>query len=697
MITWLANLSNRIAVLCVISFSLVACGGGGGGGGGFIPADGNESLPLTIATDALPDASAGADYTALVEANGGKAPYSWAITDDGGTGLEINNEGFITGTAPEKGQYGLTIEVTDKSNKTDKLSTILTVVSGPDSLAITTTALPSAIDGVQYTALVQAAGGKEPYSWTIVDDGGTGFTINNEGFLTGTAPESGNYGLTIQVEDSVGTTNKSSIIMTVAGGETPQPLAIATNSLPAAEEKTGYTAILEAVGGQGDYLWTMISSGGSGLQLRDDGVLSGTAPAKGDYAITVSVQDDTRTVTNTFILTVAADSDALTISTGSLPAGVVGVRYAAVLNASGGTKPYVWTLASSNTAGLGLTPAGVLTGIPNAPGTFGIVFRVSDGTSTDQLALTVTIAPGGGIGAEDPLSIQTNSLPAADRVLYAAAVKAAGGIPPYTWTGGDTGSPGTGFQVEPVSGSITGNTNDLLPGQYGYSVTVTDTAGDTDTRSYVITVPGGDTPPVKILTENPLPRAYESLFYTTILRAVGGTGLTAWSVIDTVGFPGTAPSFASPEDIASGVLTWNSVDVAQGSYLITIQVDDTDDGSSDVVTFDLQASAAPVRITTDNPLPGAIEGVTYSTVIVALGGGATNTWSVLSVTKDDIAYVGGPAFVGGGISDGTLTWDSGDVESGNYVVTVEVVSVDADDFASSDQKTFNLEVLPATP
>ena len=42
-----------------------------------------------------------------------------------------------------------------------------------DLPAITTTALPSAIEGVQYTALVEASGGIEPYSWNLVDDGGT--------------------------------------------------------------------------------------------------------------------------------------------------------------------------------------------------------------------------------------------------------------------------------------------------------------------------------------------------------------------------------------------------------------------------------------------------------------------------------------------------------------------------------------------
>ncbi|MFT5710040.1 MAG: hypothetical protein ACI8QT_000728 [Halioglobus sp.] len=685
MINWLANLSNRIALLCIISISLVACGGGSGSGGGFIPDD-DVSVPLNITTAELPVAAAGADYTALVGVEGGKTPYSWAIIDDGGTGFAINSEGFITGTAPQRGDYGLTLEVTDNANNTDKLSIILTVDIGPDALAITSTALPNAIDGIQYTALLEAAGGKEPYAWTLVDDGGTGFTINNEGLLTGTAPAGGQYGLTLQVTDASSATDKTSIILTVTG-DTPQPLSIATTSLPNAEEQKGYAAILEAVGGQGDYQWTLISNGGSGLQLRDDGLLNGTAPAEGQYGITVSVMDDTRTVSDTLILTVTADSSPLAITTSSLPNGTVKGRYAAILNASGGDTSYTWTLLSNGGSGLSLSTAGVLSGTPALAGTFGLIFKVSDGTRTTQQALTLAITAAG--GTDEVLNITSPQAFTADRVLFAAAMAATGGVPPYRWTGKDVSSPGTSFEIDEGSGTLTGNTNDLLPGQYGYSVTVTDTANQEDTQSIVITIPGGDLPPIKILTENPLPTAYETLTYTTILRSVGGEPINTWTILDTAGFTGTPPAFTNPQE---GVLVWNAADTVQGNYLITIQVVSSDsDITSDVVTFDLQASAAPVRITSAAALPGGVVGTAYSTVISAEGGGGTDTWSVVSVTGSASATE--PDFNSlADIASGTLTWPA--PEEGTYTVTVKVVSEDGSGIASDDEKEFELEILP---
>ena len=122
-----------------------------------------------------------------------------------------------------------------------------------EPVTIITTALPSAVDGITYVQLVNADGGELPYSWTVLDDGNTGLTINNEGVLTGTPPKAGDYGITLQVADSASSRDKASFVLTVT--EDPQPLAIATaaDGLPAAEEGKEYLALLEAVGGAGDY------------------------------------------------------------------------------------------------------------------------------------------------------------------------------------------------------------------------------------------------------------------------------------------------------------------------------------------------------------------------------------------------------------------------------------------------------------
>ena len=234
-----------------------------------------------------------------------------------------------------------------------------------------------------------------------------------------------------------------------------------------------------------------MSNGTSGLKLRQDGLLNGTAPQEGQYAITVSVVDGTgiATATGTLILTVTAQSSPLKITTTSLGQGTVGERFAAVLAASGGDKPYTWTLISDGgQSGLRLSNGGVLSGTPTQPGTFAFEFRVSDGINIDQSAIPLEIEPAGGGG--EALVIITMALPdIIGSTSYAFMVQATGGTQPYTWGGEDETVPSTGFTMDPSTGIITGVTSGLSAGTFGYGVNVMDSAGASAAKSYVITKP----------------------------------------------------------------------------------------------------------------------------------------------------------------------------------------------------------------
>ena len=71
----------------------------------------------------------------------------------------------------------------------------------------------------------------------------------------------------------------------------------------------------------------------------------------------------------------------LRVTTASVPAGRVRRAYRATLTASGGTRPYTWSLASGRLpAGVTLSRSGVLAGIPSRAGAVRFTVRVSDGT-----------------------------------------------------------------------------------------------------------------------------------------------------------------------------------------------------------------------------------------------------------------------------------------------------------------------------
>ncbi|MBI5076005.1 MAG: putative Ig domain-containing protein [Nitrospirae bacterium] len=132
----------------------------------------------------------------------------------------------------------------------------------------------------------------------------------------------------------------------------------------------------------------------------------------------------------------------LTITTTSLPGGVVGTAYpATTLTATGGSGPKTWSVsAGALPGGLTLSAAGVITGTPTAPGTFNFTVQVTDssGTATKPLSIIVTVGP---------LTITTTSLPGGvvGTAYPATTLTATGGFGPKTWSivlgGGGIGVP----------------------------------------------------------------------------------------------------------------------------------------------------------------------------------------------------------------------------------------------------------------
>jgi hypothetical protein len=92
----------------------------------------------------------------------------------------------------------------------------------------------------------------------------------------------------------------------------------------------------------------------------------------------------------------------LSITTTSLPNGTVGSAYSQVVQASGGTPSYSWSLVPGQGTlppGLSLSGGGVITGTPTTAGTSNFTVRVTDAASaTAQKALSIVVVTGGGGG-----------------------------------------------------------------------------------------------------------------------------------------------------------------------------------------------------------------------------------------------------------------------------------------------------------
>jgi hypothetical protein len=187
------------------------------------------------------------------------------------------------------------------------------------------------------------------------------------------------------------------------------PLTIGADLLPEGEVNVAYNSDLAISGGAPPY--TVILLKGSlpmGLGIDNTGAITGTpTPLAKSVSFTVKATDSFgSSVGKQFKIKIFK---ALDITTPSLKAVKEGRKYAAALKATGGKKPYGWSILSGDLpSGLTFDSAtGKIQGIPTEVGRFDLTFQVSDplgGESQKAFSLLVDLAvecapapPGSGI------------------------------------------------------------------------------------------------------------------------------------------------------------------------------------------------------------------------------------------------------------------------------------------------------------
>ena len=194
-----------------------------------------------------------------------------------------------------------------------------------------------------------------------------------------------------------------------------------------------YTGTIPVTGGTGPYKCTLQSGAvPAGLTLNSNCSLTGT-PTGGTASPIIGVFDSSNPPANgSGPVTITINPAPLTITTGTLPNGTVGVAYSATIGVTGGNAPYSCSLVTGILqAGLSLGANCVVSGTPTVSGTVSLGVKAADSSNpavstTGQVGLTIVAAP---------ITLTPGNPPVATvGVPYTGIIPVSGGMGPYTCT-----------------------------------------------------------------------------------------------------------------------------------------------------------------------------------------------------------------------------------------------------------------------
>ncbi|GAB2511943.1 putative Ig domain-containing protein [Lysobacter humi (ex Lee et al. 2017)] len=583
----------------------------------------NDDVPVTVSPSTLPDGTVGAGYSQTLNASGGTAPYTYAVSAGAlPAGLTLSPTGVLGGTPTAAGTFAFSITATDSSPFPGPFAgtRAYTLQIAAPVLALSPATLPQGTRTVAYSQALSATGGTAPYTYAVTAGAlPAGLTLSTTGALSGTPTAIGTFNVTITATDSsTGTGAPFSTSRAYALVIVDQAPVAAASSQTVAYGASATPLTLALSGGAPTSL-TLVTAPTHGTAQVTGTTISYT-PAAG-YAGPDSL---TYTATNsggtsapaTVSITVSAPT--ITITPSAALSATVGSAYSQTFTFAGGTAPYGGYQVTGLPSGLSVTgttsTSVTIAGTPTQSGSFGIDVQGTDastgaGPFTASQTFTLTVA-----APTLTMTPASGTLTASYGSAYSQVFTASGGVGPYTYavTAGAL-PPGVTLSGNTLTGTPT------APGSYAFTITATDT-GSTGAgapfaiaQNYTLQVAA----PTIMLTPATLPAGAVAQAYSQTISASGAAAPYTYALTAGALPPGLTLS-------ATGTLS--GTPTAAGTFNATITATDAN-GQGGSRAYSLQIAAPTLAMTPGSGTLTAAYNSAYSQSFTASGGVGPYTYA----------------------------------------------------------------------
>jgi len=325
-------------------------------------------------------------YNVQIAETGGTGTIVFSFSGTLPTGLSLSPAGVLSGTPTQPGNFAFSVTAADANGLSSSPQPYnVNVSAGP---AITTASLNTMVLNHFFSQTIAETGGTGTITYSVSAGLPGGMSLSPAGILSGTPNQAGTFNFTVTVTDINLLAGSQPYVVTIV----PAPV-ITTASLTTPVLTKPYTPVqIGETGGTGTITFSTSGNVPPGMGVGASGVFSGTPTQAGTWNFTVTATDVNGLFgSQNYSLPIAA---APAITTTSLPTPVLNVFYSAQIGETGGTGTIAFGSPGPLPVGLTLTTGGLLSGTPNAPGTFGFTVTATDvnGLSGSQ-PYNVTVIP----------------------------------------------------------------------------------------------------------------------------------------------------------------------------------------------------------------------------------------------------------------------------------------------------------------